>query len=214
VLTDGSSVSRTLIRQAICGTEQFIVTDNLSTEGIPESIVAKSIRTIICIPLRRTRNTRHGGNTPYTDGRQVFGALYLESHLRPGGVSEIDHELMRTIAREAAALVDNAQLAAMEDQARKQEEELQIAAGISAGFDARANSSLPFAGVQAHSIPCSAVGGDFFDVISGEDALNVALVDVSGKGIFGRRSRFNIARHVACTTGGRPASQRDCGGDE
>jgi sigma-B regulation protein RsbU (phosphoserine phosphatase) len=32
-------------------------------------------------------------------------------------------------------------------------------------------------------LACSAVGGDFFDVISGEDMLNVALVDVSGKGI-------------------------------
>jgi sigma-B regulation protein RsbU (phosphoserine phosphatase) len=30
---------------------------------------------------------------------------------------------------------------------------------------------------------CSAVGGDFFDVVAGDDLLNVVLVDVSGKGI-------------------------------
>ena len=183
VLTDVSSVSRTVMRRATCGTEQFIVTDNLSAEGVPESIVANSIRTIICIPLRRTRTTGHGENATSAEGRQVFGALYLESHLQPGGFSEVDHELMRTIAREAAALVDNAQLAAIEAQARKQEEELQIAAGIQQGLMAVQIPALPFAGVQAHSIPCSAVGGDFFDVISGENCLNVALVDVSGKGI-------------------------------
>lgn len=184
VLTDASSVSRTVMRQAVSGSDQFIVTDNLSAqETVPESIVAHSIQTIICIPLRRTRKARQGESAAYAEGRQVFGALYLESQLQPGGLSEVDHELMRTIAREAAALVDNAQLAAIEDQARKQEEELQIAAGIQQGLMAVQIPAFPFAGVEAHSTPCSAVGGDFFDVISGDDALNVALVDVSGKGI-------------------------------
>ncbi len=183
ILTDASSVSRTVMRKAIGGTDQFIVTDNLSAQGeVPESIVARSIRTIICIPLRRTRNTRHGDST-YADGREVFGALYLESHSHSGRLSEVDHELMRTIAREAAALVDNAQLAVIEDQARKHEEELQIAARIQQGLMAVQIPAFPFADVKAHSTPCSAVGGDFFDVISGEDALNIALVDVSGKGI-------------------------------
>src|ERR1019366_8610959 len=185
VLTDAPTVSRTVLRQATRGTDQFIVTDTLTAEGeVPESIVASSIHTIICIPLRRTRQTRHGESAEDTAGRQVFGALYLESHFQPGGLSDVDHDLMRTIAREAAALVDNAQLAAIEDQARKHQEELQIAARIQQGLMAVQIPAFPFAGIQAHSIACSAVGGDFFDVIiSGEDTLNVALVDVSGKGI-------------------------------
>lgn len=184
VLTDAPTVSRTVLRRATRGTDQFIVTDTLSAEGeVPESIVASSIHTIICIPLRRTRQTRHGESAEDAAGRQVFGALYLESRFQPGGLSDVDHDLMRTIAREAAALVDNAQLAAIEDQARKHEEELQIAARIQQGLMAVQIPDFPFAGVQAHSIACSAVGGDFFDVISGEDTLNVALVDVSGKGI-------------------------------
>jgi serine phosphatase RsbU (regulator of sigma subunit) len=183
-LTDAPTVSRTVLRQATRGTDQFLVTDTFTAGGeVPESIVAHSIHTIICIPLRRTRQTRHGESAEDTAGRQVFGALYLESRFEPGGVSEVDHELMRTIAREAAALVDNAQLAAIEDQARKHQEELQIAARIQQGLMAVQIPDFPFAGVQAHSIACSAVGGDFFDVISGEDVLNVALVDVSGKGI-------------------------------
>lgn len=184
ILTEAPTVSRTVMRQATRGSDQFIVTDSLSAEGeVPESVVAHDIHTIICIPLRRTRQTRHGESAEQTVGRQVFGALYLESRLKPGGLSDVDHDLMRTIAREAAALVDNAQLAAIEDHARKQEEELQIAAGIQKGLMAVKIPAFPFADVQAHSIPCSAVGGDFFDVISGDDALNVALVDVSGKGI-------------------------------
>jgi phosphoserine phosphatase RsbU/P len=184
VLTDTSTVSRTVMRQAVRGTDQFIVTDTSAAEGeVPESIVAHSIRTIVCIPLRRTRQLRDGENAGDSASSQVFGALYLESRLQPGGLSEVDHELMRTIAREAAALVDNAQLAAMEDQARKQQEELQIAARIQQGLMAVQIPAFPFAGVQGRSIACSAVGGDFFDVISGEGVLSVAVVDVSGKGI-------------------------------
>jgi phosphoserine phosphatase RsbU/P len=90
---------------------------------------------------------------------------------------------MKTIAREAAALVDNAQLAAIEDKARKHQEEMQIAAHIQQGLMAMQIPVFPFAAVQAHSIACSNVGGDFFDVVAGKDVLNVALVDVSGKGI-------------------------------
>jgi phosphoserine phosphatase RsbU/P len=184
VLTDAPTVSRTVLRQATRGTDQFIVTDTLTAEGeVAESIVAHNIHTIICIPLRRTRQTRHGENAEDTAGRQVFGALYLESRFQPGGLSDVDHDLMRTIAREAAALVDNAQLALIEDQARKHQEELEIAARIQQGLMVVQIPDIPFAGIQAHSIACSAVGGDFFDVISGEDTLNVALVDVSGKGI-------------------------------
>jgi serine phosphatase RsbU (regulator of sigma subunit) len=185
VLTDAPTVSRTVLRQATLGTDQFIVTDTLTAEGeVPESIVINSIHNIICSPLRRTRQTRHGESAEESAGRQVFGALYLESRFQPGGLSDVDHDLMRTIAREAAALVDNAQLAAIEDQARKHQEELQIAARIQQGLMAVQIPAFPFAAIQAHSIACSAVGGDFFDVIiSGEDTLNVALVDVSGKGI-------------------------------
>jgi serine phosphatase RsbU (regulator of sigma subunit) len=184
LLTDTSTVSRTVMGRATRGTDQFIVTDTWGTEGkVSDSIVAHRMHTIICIPLRRMRQACADDSGQDGAGVGVFGALYLESRFQPNRVSEVDHELMRTIAREAAALVDNAQLAAIEDQARKHQEELQIAAHIQQGLMAVHIPAFPFAGVQAHSIACSAVGGDFFDVISGEDTLNVALVDVSGKGI-------------------------------
>jgi serine phosphatase RsbU (regulator of sigma subunit) len=180
VLSGTPAVSQTVMRQAIEGADQFLVTDTLTAQGnVPESILAQNIHTIICIPLWQLRKSHRGVDRT----RHVFGVLYLESRLRPELDSDVDHELMRTIAREAAALVDNAQLAAMEDQARQHKEELQIAAAIQQGLMAMQIPSLPFASVQARSVACSAVGGDFFDVVPGEDVLNVVLVDVSGKGI-------------------------------
>ncbi len=183
VLKDASTLSQTVMRQAIEGADQFLVTDTLSAEGyVPESILAHNIHKIICIPLRQLRETRRGERAEDWASR-VFGVLYLESRFQPEAVSDVDHELMRTIAREAAALVDNAQLAAIEDQARQHREELQIAARIQQGLMAVQIPAFPFADVQAHSVACSAVGGDFFDVVAGDSMLNVALVDVSGKGI-------------------------------
>ncbi len=183
VLKDTSTVSQTVMRQAIEGADQFLVTDTLSAEGrLPASILSHNIHKIICIPLRQLRETRRGEMAEDWASR-VFGALYLESRFQPERVSDVDHELMRTIAREAAALVDNAQLAAIEDQARQHKEELQIAAGIQQGLMAVQIPAFPFAEVQAHSVACRAVGGDFFDIVPGNDMLNVVLVDVSGKGI-------------------------------
>lgn len=183
VLKDASTLSQTVMRQAIEGADQFLVTDTLSAEGnVPQSIIAHKIHKIICIPLRQMRETRRGDRAADWASR-VFGVLYLESRFQPELVSDVDHELMRTIAREAAALVDNAQLAAIEDQARQHKEELQIAARIQQGLMAMQIPAFPFAEVQAHSVACSAVGGDFFDIVAGDNTLNVALVDVSGKGI-------------------------------
>jgi serine phosphatase RsbU (regulator of sigma subunit)/pSer/pThr/pTyr-binding forkhead associated (FHA) protein len=183
-IQDASTVSRTVMRRATEGTDQFIVTDSLTAEDVvPQSILANSIHTIICIPLRRSRQTLGGEGTGSTQNREVFGALYLESHLQMERVSDVDHELLRTIAREAAALVDNAQLAAQEEEARQHRKELQIAAGIQQGLMAVRIPALNFAEIHAYNAACSAVGGDFFDVVPVGGTVSIALVDVSGKGI-------------------------------
>ena len=188
VLLDGSTVSNTVIRQAIEGNDQFLVTDTMTADGefVPESIVAHQIRAVVCIPLRQRRTAQGGdGLQPAhtKHDRRLLGVLYLDSRFEPARFSDVDHELMSTIAREAAALVENAQLAVIEEQARQHVEELQIAATIQQGLMAVKLPRLPFAEIQADSIACKAVGGDFFDVLSQEDTLNVALVDVSGKGM-------------------------------
>lgn len=182
-LTDTSSISQTVMRQAIEGEDRFLVTDTLSAQGeVPQSILLHNVRKIICIPLRRLRKTQQNEKRDDPDSR-VFGVLYLESKFQSESSSDVDGELMKTIAREAAALIDNAQLAAIEDQERQNREELQIAASIQQGLMATQIPAFSFAEVQAHSAACSAVGGDFFDVISVDAVLSAALVDVSGKGI-------------------------------
>src|ERR1051326_5974690 len=42
---------------------------------------------------------------------------------------------------------------------------------------------VPFATIAARSIPCTEIGGDFFDVIFTGEKLAVVVADVCGKGV-------------------------------
>ncbi len=185
-LLDDGTISRTAIQQAIQSASAFVVTDTLLAE--PElqykSMVAKSIRNVICIPLRRRAADTGSSNSDREGGaREIQGVLYLDSRLQPGKMTMVDNELLATIATEAAALVENASLVQAEQTARLYREELNIAARIQQELMAVQVPELPFARVKARSVPCKEVGGDFYDVIAADDALYVTIADISGKGI-------------------------------
>jgi sigma-B regulation protein RsbU (phosphoserine phosphatase) len=95
----------------------------------------------------------------------------------------VDSDLLKTIAMEAAVLVENASLASAEESARRYREELGIAASIQQGLMAVRIPELSYARVLAHSIPCKEIGGDFYDVIATDAALYVVVADISGKGV-------------------------------
>lgn len=182
-LGDSSTLSHSAIRQAIESGSDFIVTDTLSA-GAAEpthSVVAQSIRAIICIPLR-TRSTGQNSTDSHTESR-VLGVLYLDSRQQRGRLTRLDNELLRTIATEATLLVENATLAQAEAAARRYREELLIASEIQQGLMSVRIPALPFAQVHAQSIPCKGIGGDFYDVLCHGDALYVVVADISGKGV-------------------------------
>jgi serine phosphatase RsbU (regulator of sigma subunit) len=178
-LTDESTLSHGAIRQAVSTSSEYIVTDTLSSnpEVRSSSIVAHSIRSVICIPLRK-----HRLGAPAHDS-DLLGLLYLDSRLRPGNLTQIDNDLLRTIATDAAALIDNAQLAISEERERRYREELTIAANIQQSLMRARVPSLAWAQVSARSVACSEVGGDFFDIVENGDSLSVVVADISGKGI-------------------------------
>lgn len=177
-LTDESTLSHGAMRQAVNTSNEFIVTDTLSAD--PEtrsaSMVAHSIRSVICIPLRKRRPGA-------AKESELLGLLYLDSRLRPGSLTQIDNDLLRTIATDAAALIDNAQLAVSEERERVYRQEMNIAAEIQRGLMTVRPPTLTWAKVAARSVPCRECGGDFFDIIEDGEALAVVVTDISGKGI-------------------------------
>jgi len=177
-LTDQSTLSHGAIRQAVSTSNEFIVTDTLSAD--PEtrsaSMVAHSIRSVTCIPLRKRRPGA-------AKESELLGLLYLDSRLRPGALTQIDNDLLRTIATDAAALIDNAQLAVSEERERVYRQEMNIAADIQRGLMTVHPPTLSWAAVKARSVPCRECGGDFFDIIEDGEALAVIVADISGKGV-------------------------------
>jgi serine phosphatase RsbU (regulator of sigma subunit) len=180
ILDEDSTVSRTAIRLALASRSRFSVSDTLADEAASEweSVLANSIRSIYCIPLRKhvvTADPRESG--------ELLGLLYLDSQIRPGHLTEVDHQLLEAIATEAAALLHNALLAQAELRARKEREELAVAARIHSGLMSVALPTLPYATLQARTIPCLSIGGDFFDAVALDDCLCATVADVSGKGV-------------------------------
>jgi serine phosphatase RsbU (regulator of sigma subunit) len=197
ILREDSSVSRSAIGHAIDNCSKFTISDTLSdAQSSPtDSILANSIRCIYCIPLRRRAVAAEPARSPalsgaHTPGKQsdqqpgqLLGVLYLDSRVIAGRLNTLDHELLDTISTEAAILLDNALLAESEQKARKAAEELAIAARIHAGLMPATLPGSPYAALQARTVPCREIGGDFYDAIVLPDALGLVIADVSGKGV-------------------------------
>ena len=181
ILREDSTISRSAIQQAVENSSKFTISDTLAgirseLQAAPsDSVLANSIRCIYCIPLRRRASA---AETP-----QLLGVLYLDSRASAGRLNTLDHELLDAIATEAANLLNNALLAEAEITARKAAEELAIAARIHAGLMPSELPATSYASLQARTIPCREIGGDFYDAIPLADSLGLVIADVSGKGV-------------------------------
>ena len=98
-------------------------------------------------------------------------------------LSGVSHEVLRALASECAAVLESAKLVAAEQAALQYRKEMDIAASIQRSLTSASKVETDFVRVNACSIPCREVGGDFFDVHVSPDAVTVIVADVSGKGV-------------------------------
>lgn len=177
-LADDNTISRSVLRDALSSANEFLLTDSedLAKMSARESIVAHNLRTVICIPLRRTQ--LGADKAP-----EIRGLLYLDSKLLSGKLAQVKHDILRAIATEAASLVENAFLVQAEEQQRRTQQEMNIAANIQQRLMRVNIPHVPYAHVEARNISSKEVGGDFFDVVYTDKSLTVVVTDVSGKGI-------------------------------
>ena len=185
-IDDDSTIARSVLRDAIKSGDEFVVTDPDDIDMIAnrESVRAYDLSSVICIPLRKTmfQDKGDGSNIPLP-GSDVRAILYLDSHLLAGKLSKVRRGILRTIAREAATLMENAALVLAEEAAKRVRQELAIAADIQRRLMAVTVPDLPYVKITAISSPCKDIGGDFFDVVLTEDGLSLVVADVAGKGV-------------------------------
>jgi phosphoserine phosphatase RsbU/P len=173
VLHDDSKISRSIVRDAAQSGLDYILGD-ATGEGAAigrDSIIAHDLRSVIAIPLRR----RSTGT--------LLGLLYLDSRLQSCNLSSVSREILRAIATEAATLVENARMLEAEQAAALMRKEMEIAAAIQQRIIASDLPAVPGYALSARTLPCTEVGGDFYDVICTEDGCVAVVADVSGKGM-------------------------------
>lgn len=176
-LTNDAKVSHSVVQEALASAAEFITGDALKQQALAErqSIVLNELRTVIAIPLR----TRQRGASP----SEADGVLYLDSRSVSLNLSGVSHEVLRALASECVAVLESAKLVAAEQAAQQYRKEMEIAASIQRSLISTSKVETDFVRVNACSIPCREVGGDFFDVHVSSDAVTVIVADVSGKGI-------------------------------
>lgn len=186
ILHDGQNISQSILQEAITSGSEFLVTgtedlDKLANRG---SVIAQNLRTIICIPLRGVNiQGRNAEPESGESANEVRTVLYLDATRTAVKLSSVSHEILRAIARDAATLIENARLVQSEQAMRRFQQELAIASSIQQRLMLMEIPQVSFARVTARSIPCTDVGGDFYDVIARDDELAVVVADVCGKGI-------------------------------
>ena len=185
-LTDETTISRSILEEAARAASAFVLTDTAKSADVAQrqSIIAYDLRTVICIPLRKTQVKEKALDVTIMGGLpEVLGVLYLDSRYASRDLSRVSKDILTTIATEAASLVENARLVQAEDAARRYQQELSIAAFYQQRLMAVTIPELPFADIEARNLACREVGGDFYDVIPMPDGVAVVVADVCGKGI-------------------------------
>jgi sigma-B regulation protein RsbU (phosphoserine phosphatase) len=187
-LLDDKTISHSALEESLRSNKEFLRTDTGSSADLSErqSIVAYDLRTVICIPLRKrqVQATRAEQTTPAPDAAsEVTGVLYVDSRFASREFSGVSHDILRAIATEAGSLIENARLVQAEEESRRYQQELTIAAGIQQRLMRVKIPDVPFAKMNHRNMQCKEIGGDFYDAVNTKEGLAVVLADVSGKGV-------------------------------
>ena len=148
--------------------------------GQHSGTVALGIRNVLCTPLHVVRYVDRPDAPPE---RQPIGVLYLDSREKGCLLSAVTGSTLEAFATEAAAAIESARLYREAAERAHLEHDLQLAAEIQRALLPEACQSGGHFEVASASIPCRAIGGDFYDYfnLAGGD-FGFVLGDVSGKG--------------------------------
>jgi serine phosphatase RsbU (regulator of sigma subunit)/pSer/pThr/pTyr-binding forkhead associated (FHA) protein len=170
--SDRPDISYSIVRTAAASQSDFILS-NVTEENSRghESLILNSIRSVVAIPLRGQTSER------------LLGLLYLDSHFTAREFTSTSREILEAIARQASTLLENLRMIEAEREAVLLRKELEIAASIQRQIIPQTLPEFPGLRLAASTVPCTGVGGDFYDVIPTSDGFVALVGDVCGKGI-------------------------------
>ena len=184
---DQLQVSQSVVKRVANSRRELIVSDTGEDTGgmtAGESVARLELHTIVAIPVDKLPVIETLDATISTRQGELLGVLYLDSHVPSSAFTDLDREVLRTLAREAATVIENARLFAASRAKARLDHEIEIASQIQHTLLPKALPNTPEIAVAGSTLSCHSVGGDCFDVIQlGGGRHGFFVGDVSGKGI-------------------------------
>lgn len=185
-------VSMSVVKRVAVTRRELIVTDAGDETGggssghvSPQLSMARlALRTVVAIPIDKVPVIEMADATIAARTAELLGVLYLDSHSPSAAFTTLDRDVMRTLVREAAAVIENARLFSAARAKERLDHEIQIASEIQQKLLPKTLPNSPEIAVAGFTLACYSVGGDCFDVIElGEGRFGFFVGDVAGKGI-------------------------------
>jgi serine phosphatase RsbU (regulator of sigma subunit) len=175
--------SQKIPEQVFASGEVRIVSDLLDGDvaNLHAGTVALGIRHVLCVPLRLIP---FGGAADAPREPRKIGVLYLDGREKGDLLSPSTVEAIETLATEASVAIEHARLYREAIEKAQIERELKIAGEIQRMLVPSRQRSMATIDAAGTTIPCRAIGGDFFDLYDLPDGgFGFAVADISGKGV-------------------------------
>ena len=184
-------ISRTIINNVMQSKEAVLSADATADDrfDMAESIVDFHIRSMMCAPLLSSQG-------------EALGVIQIDTLDQRNRFSRDDLDVLASVASQAAAAVENAQLHETALRERAMERDLAVAHEVQRGLLPSGPPVID--GYESFEFyqPARMLGGDYFDYVPLPDGrIAVVVADVSGKGVaasllmarFSAETRFCLA---------------------
>ncbi len=186
IAADQLKISSGVLKRVASSRRELIVSDtgDEATVGQQASVASLSLLTIVAIPIEKLPVIASVDVTITSEEAELLGVLYLDSRSPSAAFTDIDREVVRTLAREAANVIENARLFSASRAKARLDHEIEIASQIQRELLPKAFPQMPHVAVTASTLACHSVGGDCFDVVAlNGGRFGFFVGDVAGKGI-------------------------------
>ena len=186
--TEDMQVSQGVIKRVMASRREIVVGDAVDAGGGAgghgESMTRLDLHTVVAIPIDKKPVIEAVDVTVAARQSDLLGILYLDSRQSASTFSALDREVVRSLAHEAATLIDNARLFAAARLKARLDHDIEIASKIQQGLLPKELPNRADVAVAGSTLACYSVGGDCFDVIELDGGRHGFFVgDISGKGI-------------------------------
>ncbi|MEW6360388.1 MAG: SpoIIE family protein phosphatase [Planctomycetota bacterium] len=165
-------ISKTIVNEVQKTHRSLLSADAMSDKRFEkrESVARLQIRSVMCVPLMRSRD--------------FLGLIYVDTSRGESRFTPDDLSLLTGMAGQAALAIQNARMYDSLLKQRRIEQELHFAQEVQKSFLPHQLPELPGFEFSAWYGAALEVGGDFYDFIEMPDGrLAIAIGDVSGKGL-------------------------------